>query len=91
MGFFKLHQPKKYGYRPIYYDPKKEAQKEREKRIAEGQNADESGFKTTIQRGSFRQQAASNGNLRRYQSRKSNIRLAIILFIILALLYYFLY
>ncbi len=91
MGFFKLYQPKKYGYRPIYYDPKKEAQKEREKRIANSQDADESAFKTSIHRGSFREQAESNKSMRRYQSRQSNIRLAIITFIILILLYYFLY
>ena len=34
MGFFKLYKPKTYNYRYIYYDPKKEAQKEREERYA---------------------------------------------------------
>ena len=27
MSFFKLYKPREYGYRYIYYDPKKEAKK----------------------------------------------------------------
>ena len=34
MNFFKLYKPKTYNYRYIYYDPKKEAQKEREEKYA---------------------------------------------------------
>ena len=30
MGFFNLYKPREYKYRYIYYDPKKEAQKERD-------------------------------------------------------------
>jgi len=33
MGLFSLYKPKEYKYRYIYYDPKKEALKEREKKI----------------------------------------------------------
>ncbi|HEY5591617.1 MAG TPA: hypothetical protein VIK55_11440 [Paludibacter sp.] len=90
MGFFNLYKPKKYGYRFIYYDPKKEAQKEREKRLAEGSEDNKAEFKSSIQRGSFRKQAEKNKNVRGYQARQSNIRLVIILFVLLALLYYFL-
>lgn len=90
MGFFKLHKPREYGYRFIYYDPKKEAQKEREKRLKDAAEKGESGFKTTLQRGSFRQEAEKNKYVRAHQSRQSNIRLIIIVFILLALLYYFL-
>lgn len=90
MGFFKIYKPKKYDYRYIYYDPKKEAQKEREKRMAQGTENAESEFKTSIHRGSFRENLETNKNVRRFQSRQSNIRLIIILFILLALLYYFL-
>lgn len=32
MGLFNLYKPKEYKYRYIYYDPKKEASKEREKK-----------------------------------------------------------
>jgi hypothetical protein len=87
MGFFNLYKPRKYDYRYIYYDPKKEAQKEREKRLAEGQDGE---FKTSIHRGSFREEAARNKNTRGKQSRKSNIRLIMILFVLLLLAYYLL-
>jgi hypothetical protein len=90
MSFFKLYKPREYGYRYIYYDPKKEAKKEREKRLKDTAENGESGFKSTLHRGSFRQQAEKNKNVRAHQSRQSNIRLIIILFILLALLYYFL-
>lgn len=90
MSFFKLYQPRKYGYRFIYYDPKKEAQKEREKRLSESAQNVKSGYKTTIHRGSFRELARKNKNIRMHQIRQSNIRLVIILFILLVLLYYFL-
>lgn len=90
MGFFNLYKPRKYDYRPIYYDPKKEAQKEREKRLAEGKETQEGEFKSTIHRGSFREEAAKNKNSRSNQSRKSNIRLVLILFVLLLLAYYLL-
>jgi len=90
MGFFNLYKPRKYDYRYIYYDPKKEAQKEREKRMAEGNGNSEGKFKSTIHRGSFREEAARNKNSRSNQSNKSNIRLIIILFVLLLLAYYLL-
>lgn len=87
MGFFNIYKPKKYGYRFIYYDPKKEAQKEREKRLTEGNDGE---FKTSIHRGSFRDEAAKNKSSRSSQSGRSNIRLIIILFVLLLLAYYLL-
>ncbi len=87
MGFFNIYKPKKYGYRFIYYDPKKEARKEREKRLAEGNDGE---FKTSIHRGSFRDEAAKNKSSRSNQSVKSNIRLILILFVLLLLAYYLL-
>jgi len=89
-GFFNLYKPRKWDHRFIYYDPKKEAQKEREKRLAEGDGSSEAVFKTTLHRGSFRDAADKNKNTRKHQSRQSNIRLIIILFILLALVYFFL-
>lgn len=89
MGFFNIYKPKQYGYRYIYYDPKKEAQKEREKRLAEGLNKDGE-FKSTIHRGSFREEAAKNKSTRSNQAAKSNIRLILILFVLLVLAYYLL-
>ncbi len=89
MGFFNLYKPRKYDYRYIYYDPKKEAQKEREKRLAEGGESDGE-FKTTIRRGSFREEAARNKSSRSGQVAKSNIRLILILFFLLLLAYYLL-
>ena len=90
MSFFKLYKPRKYGYRFIYYDPKVEAQKEREKRLSKDTDNMDGSFKTTIHRGSFREQAEKNRNSRTHQSRQSNFRLIIILFVLLVLLYYFL-
>lgn len=90
MSFFKLYKPRQYGYRFIYYDPKKEAQKEREKRLSEDTVKVDSSFKTTIHRGSFREQAEKNKNVRAHQYKQSNIRVIIILFVLLALLYFFL-
>ncbi len=89
MSFFKLYKPREYGYRFIYYDPKKEAQKEREKRLLDATQNEDSGFKTTIRHGSFRQQAEKNKNVRAHQSKQSTIRLLIILFILFALFYFF--
>lgn len=89
MFFFNLYKPRTYGYRPIYFDNKKELIKEREKRMGvEVKNA-ESAFKSAIKRGSFRD-ASSITKLRIHQVQQSNIRLIIILFTILLILYCFL-
>lgn len=90
MGFFNLYKPRKYSYRHIYYDPKKEARKEREKKLAEGTENESGEFKSTIRRGSFRQEAEKNKSSRGNQSTKSNIRFVIILFILLVIAYYLL-
>jgi cytochrome c-type biogenesis protein CcmH/NrfG len=90
MGFFKLHQPREFKHRFIYYDPKKEAQKEREKRLVEGNENNDAEFKTSIRRGSFREEAEKNKNSRRKQSRSSNIRVLVIIIALLALMYYLL-
>lgn len=91
MGFFNLYKPKEYGYRYIYYDPKKEAKKEREKRLAEEELGKEAGgtFRPGLQKGYLREMAHKNKPNAGSQIRKSNIRLVIIL-VLLFLLFYFL-
>jgi len=91
-NFFKLYKPREYGYRPIYYDPKKEAAKERlkqkeaESKLNEG--ADDDGFKTSIKRGTFREMAQRNSKTRMEEVRKSNMRLIIIISILLLIVYF---
>jgi hypothetical protein len=88
MGFFNLYKPREYGYRYIYYDPKKEEKKAKEKERAI-KNGDEP-YNPTLKRGVFREMADKNKNYRVEQMRKSNLRLVIILFAMLAILYYLL-
>lgn len=86
MGFFKLYKPKTYNYRYIYYDPKKEAQKEREERYA---TKDENGEqRPTIRRGTFREELDRRNKVYRDNVRQSNIRLIIILGLLLLIAYY---
>jgi hypothetical protein len=88
MGFFNLYKPRTYGYRYIYYDPKKEAQKEREKQHSQdGKNVD---FKPSIRRGSFRESVDSTSKFRNKQIGQSNLRVIIIVFFLLVIVYYFL-
>ena len=89
-GFFNIYKPRKYGYRYIYYDPKKEAQKEREKRLAEMESNPDGEFKTTIHRGSFREEAERNKNSRKRQNVSSSLRTVLILFILLIIAYFLL-
>ena len=86
-GFFKLYKPREYKYKPIYYDPKKEAAKERERKLEQEANGDGS-YTPRIQRGSFREQADKLKNTRGVHVRQSNIRLFIILAILFAIAYY---
>ena len=89
MGLFNLYKPKEYKYRYIYYDPKKEASKEREKKMEESKtNADGSYKPTILKRGAFREMANQNKSIRREQARSSNIRIFIILALLLAITYF---
>lgn len=89
MGLFNLYKPKEYKYRYIYYDPKKEASKEREKKLEESKaNEDGSYRPTIIKRGAFREMANQNKSIRREQARSSNIRIFIILALLLAITYF---
>ena len=89
MGLFILYKPKEYKYRYIYYDPKKEASKEREKKLEESKtNADGTYKPTILKRGAFREMANQNKSIRREQARSSNIRIFIILALLLAITYF---
>lgn len=90
MNFFKIHKPLKYRYRPIYYDPKKEAQKEREKKAnQEAEGSEEETYQPKIlRRGTFREMHDKNTQARRQQNRQSNIRLIIIILFLFLIAYF---
>ena len=89
MGLFNLYKPKEYKYRYIYYDPKKEASKEREKKLEESKANEDGTYRPTIiKRGAFREMANQNKSIRRDQARSSNIRIFIILALLLAITYF---
>jgi len=91
MGFFNLYKPREYKYRYIYYDPKKEAQKERDKEMAERDEAAAKGeYRPTIKRGTFREMANKNRNERLEEAKKANIRLLVIVLLLMAFAYYLL-
>jgi len=95
MPFFNLYKPQTYNYKPIYYDPVKEARKEREARFAKKENDEvEEGtgeFQTTLKRGCFREEFEKTNKIRKEYSRKSNTRLIIIMVILAAIAYWILY
>ena len=91
MSFFKLHKPLVYKYKPIYYDPKKEAQKDRMKKMEQEGQAEvkKEGYEPKVlRRGSFREMADRNRNSKQAQTRQSNIRLIIIIMILLLIAYF---
>lgn len=90
MGLFSLYKPKEYNYRYIYYDPKKEAAKEREKKAAEGKNKIPEDYKPGIHRGTFREMAQKSKQMRTEQIRQSNLRLIMIIALLIAIAYFLL-
>jgi len=90
MGFFNIYKPKEYKHRFIYYDSKKEAKEEKARqREQEEQTNDNAEYRPRIiKRGTFREMADKNKNLRREQAQKSNFRIVIILVILLAIAYF---
>lgn len=88
MGFFKLYKPKKYNYRYIYYDPKKEAQKERDEKYGEKEIDEKGEFKTSIRRGSFREQRNEQNKAYKDNVRQANIRLVIIIAVLFLIVYF---
>jgi hypothetical protein len=91
MNFFKLHKPLVYKYKPIYYDPRKEAQKDRVKgKEQEEQPGTENGRyePKVLRRGSFREMANQHRNSKQVQTRQSNIRLVVIIVILILIAYF---
>ena len=89
--FFNNRRPRPYFHRNIYYDPAKEAHDERQVRVNKelGLEPEDGKFVSSIKRGSFRRDRdkLDVAETRDMQSerRKSNIRLAIICAIMLAI------
>ncbi|MPM38576.1 hypothetical protein SDC9_85205 [bioreactor metagenome] len=91
MSFFKLHKPLVYKYKPIYYDPKKEALKSRQSAKDDAEiKVGDGTFKSSIRRGSFREMAEKNRNSKDIQNRQSNVRLIIIILILFIIAYFLL-
>ncbi|SRR6056297_2812473 len=88
--FFKVSEPKRFDYKPLYWDQEKEDREDRIRRIkAEmGQEVTFGKSSSTIKRGSFRQYSS---NSRRKAGRDSNIRLAVIAAALLLLSYLLFY
>jgi Flp pilus assembly protein TadB len=90
MGIFfrKQPTPRRFNYKPIYWDPRKEEREERAKQITtESDNADSS-YKIKLQRGSFKR-ALENSELKESTrtKRKANIGLVVALILLLLLVY----
>jgi hypothetical protein len=88
--FFKLPNPKRFSYSPLYWDPEKEEREDRVRRIRQEMGIDlPSGpGQTTIRRGSFRQ---ASKKTRVKANRSSNIRLLVILAVLFLLAYLLFY
>lgn len=86
-SFFKLPKPRKFDYKPLYYDPVKERRQERNRQIERELGLDkDKKYVSRIYHGIFRDQIKRNLKT----ERSSNIRL-IIIFIILLLLAYLIF
>ena len=88
--FFKVKEPNRFDYKPLYWDPEKEEREERVRRIkAElGQEISFSKTSSAITRGSFRQYSSKS---RRKAGRESNIRLIVIAAALMLLAYILFY
>lgn len=86
--FFRLPQNKRFNYRPIYYDPVKEAREERKKEIEK--NADnlfDVRYAGRLRRGAMRE----HYDRAKKVNRQSNIRLVLIIIVLLFITYLLLY
>ena len=88
--FFKVNEPNRFNYKPLYWDPEKEAREERVRRIkAElGQEISLSRSSSTITRGAFRQYSRVKS---RKAGRESNLRLLAIAAALMLLAYLLFY
>ena len=90
MPFFNLYKPQTYNYKPIYYDPVKEAREKRAAKYAKkenGETEEQVKYEGKLKRGSFREELERNNKTRKEYSRKSNLRFIVILFALLAVAY----
>jgi hypothetical protein len=85
-GFFNLYKPRKFNHRFIYYDPRKEALKERQKNSANGITGNE--YRHSLHHGSFREEADRLKRNKSKELRRSNIEVIIILSVLLLLVYF---
>lgn len=94
MKFFSLPKAKRFNIVTRFYDPRKEAMKEREERIRreleKGNEADVKFVYGSSIRGSFRAAAKTNSRTAVEARRKSNLRLLYIIIILSLLVYLFL-
>ena len=86
--FFKLATPRKFNYKPLYFDPVKDRIAERNKEIARemGLEKDEA-YVSRIRPGIFREHSKKAHKVK----SSSNIRLIVILIILLFLAYLIFY
>lgn len=89
----KQRKPRGFNHIPIFYDPKKEARKQREIKIKKelGMLKDEDKKEMNFDhiKGSFRDNIPNGSKIKRRNA--SNVRLVIIICLIVALLYFILY
>jgi len=89
-SFFNIYKPRKYDYHYIYYDPLKEARKERERRMGVTNEDSDKEYRPTLHRGSFREEADKLKKTCTKEVRKTNRNVLIILIILLILAYFLL-
>jgi hypothetical protein len=90
ISLFRTPRPKQFKYTPIFYNPQKEALKEREQQLRQelGLNDDDSP-RVSLIRGQMRNYY--NRKVKGESSSKSNLRLVIIFIILCLVAYYLLY
>lgn len=100
--FPKVNKMPSWNYRPIYFDPEKEARREKLARLqakrreqdASGQNADASSedeYVPTLHRGSFREQHEQNMPSHKRAARGSRIAFFVALLAMLLFCFYYLF
>lgn len=94
MKFFSLPKAKHFNITTRFYDPRKEAMREREERIRreleKGSESNVSHVYSNSIKGSFRTAAKINSRSATEARRKSNMRLLYIIIILSVLFYFFL-
>ncbi len=89
--FPKTNKPRQWDYRPIYFDAEKDKRKQRldemkkERERNENVPTEDGEFKTSIERGTFREMAERNRSVRTKETRMMNFRVLIIVVLLLLL------